>query len=108
VGGSAMSFLRSDPKNEASSSSLVDLDDPSVDDDAWEERPPDTARPEYDSAKFAQDVELAKERMTTPPTATYEMLRDSCKELIAEEVPLDEERILRPGSRRQKVGPERA
>lgn len=99
-----MTFLRSDPKNAASlSSSSLDLDDPSVDDDAWEERPPDTARPEYDSAKFAHDVESAQERMTVPPTATYEMLRDSCKELVADEVPLDEEKILRPAKRKRDV-----
>jgi hypothetical protein len=99
-----MSLVPTDPKG-GTSSSIAELDDPTVDDDGWTESSPDTQRPEYDSAKFAHDVESAKERMTTPPSATYEMLRDSCKAQIAEEVPLDEEQILRPSSRKHKVTP---
>jgi hypothetical protein len=99
-----MSLIASDPKNGPFSSSLVELDEPTADDADWE-RSPDTERPEYDSAKFAHDVESAKERMTSPPSATYEMLRDSCKAQIAEEVPLDEEQILRPSSRKHKLPP---
>jgi hypothetical protein len=95
------SGVRSDPKRGYASSSLVDLDDPSMDglgpDD---EAAPDTARPDYEPAKFARHVESAKERMTSPPSPTYEMLRDSCKAQIADEIPLDEEQILRPSSRK--------
>ena len=99
-------------------SSLVTLDDPAFDpafdaafdaafDPNRDERAPDTARPDYDTDKFALDVESAKSRMTTPPAATYEMLRDSCKEAIAEELPLDEEQIVRPSSRKHKIAPAR-
>ena len=87
--------------------SLVDLDEPEdLDEVAIVEQAPDTARPNYEPDKFAHHVESAEERMTSPPTATYDMLRDSCKAQIAEEVPLDEEQILRP-SRKQKVSPAR-
>jgi hypothetical protein len=74
-------------------------------DEDWEERSPDTARPEYDTDKFALHVESAKERMTSPPEATFEMLRDSCKGEIAQPVGLDEEQILRPSSRKHKITP---
>jgi hypothetical protein len=88
--------------------SLVDLDDPE-DLDVVEivEQAPSTARPEYEPDKFAMHVESAEDRMTSPPSATYDMLRDSCKSAIAEEVPLDEEQILRPSSRKVKVIPPR-
>jgi hypothetical protein len=70
-----------------------------------DERAPDTARPDYDTDKFALHVESAKERMTSPPEASFEMLRDSCKGLAAPEVPLGEEQILRPSSRKHKLPP---
>lgn len=84
---------------------LVDLDDP-LDEEASEsfddeDRPPDTARPCFDTNEFAQHVESAGDRMTEPPSPTYDMLRDSCKTAIADELALDEERILRPSSRRR-------
>jgi hypothetical protein len=93
--------MGTDPKNGAASNSLVDLDEPEL--QLVEEAPP-TARPEYEPAKFALDVESAGQRMTEPPAAAYEMLRDSCKAAVAEEIPLDEEQILRP-SRKLKATP---
>jgi hypothetical protein len=93
----------SDPRKRMPSTPLVDLDEPTF--DLIEERPPDTARPEYDTDKFALHVESAKTRMTSPPAATYEMLRDSCKSEVAGEVPLDEEQIVHPSSRRHKIAP---
>jgi hypothetical protein len=94
-----------EPKKTHASNSLMELDEP-VDlnePDEMADRPPDTARPEYDTDKFALHVESAKERMTSPPEATFEMLRDSCKAHIVEEIPLDEEQILRPSSRKYKL-----
>jgi hypothetical protein len=94
--------MGTDPKNGAAANSLIDLDEPEL--QLVEEGPPSTARPEYEPAKFALDVESAGQRMTEPPAAAYEMLRDSCKATVAEEVPLDEEQILRP-SRKLKATP---
>jgi hypothetical protein len=109
-----------EPNRSNAASVLVQLDDPteerSVDivaspdvstlDEGWtNERPPDTARPEYEPDKFARHVESAAQRGTVPPAPTYEMLRDSCKALLSEEEPLDEARILRPESEKRKVSP---
>jgi len=100
--------MASDPKKTPTSNPLMDLDEPSIEEMLeLEERPPSTARPDYAPDKFAHDIESAGERMTSPPSATYEMLRDSCKARIAEEVPLDEEQIVRPSSRKHKVAPPR-
>jgi len=100
--------MRSDPKS-AANASPVDGAEQSLDDELEDEsddlRPPDTTRPDYDTDKFALHVESAKERLTSPPEATFEMLRDSCKGLAAAEVPLDEEQILRPSSRKHKLVP---
>jgi hypothetical protein len=63
--------------------SLIDLDDPAE----WDlpEPQPDTKRPSFAPDQFAQLVESAEARATTPPAPTYEMLRDSCRrELVAE------------------------
>ena len=94
------------PKKGQSLKPLVELDDP---DELGEvqiaDLAPDTARPDYASDKFARDVEDAADRMTQPPAPTYDMLRDSCKSKIADEVPLDEEQILRPSSKKYKVTP---
>ncbi len=84
--------------------SLTDLDDPGeLDEVEIVERAPDTARPDFEPAKFAADVETEAERMTQPPSPTYDMLRDSCKSAVAQEVPLDEEQILRPSSARHRI-----
>ncbi|HEY2514918.1 MAG TPA: hypothetical protein VGI39_28830 [Polyangiaceae bacterium] len=97
---------RDEPKTSATQTrALVDLDDP-LEGEASEEfddadRPPDTARPCFDTNEFAHHVESAGDRMTEPPSPTYDMLRDSCKTGIADELPLDEERIVRPSSRRR-------
>ena len=95
--------MGSEPKK--AGTSIVDLDEPELElvevDDA---APRSTARPEYEPAKFALDIESAEERMTEPPSPAYEMLRDSCKAMVAEEIPLDEEQILRP-SRKLKATP---
>jgi len=79
-----------------------DLDDPALELDL-EERSPTTARPEFAPDEFAQHVESAEQRMTEPPSATYEMLRDSCKSGIVAEAPLDEEQIVHPSGARQKT-----
>jgi hypothetical protein len=84
---------------------LMDLDEPTLGE--VEEEAPTTKRPEYEPDQFALHVESAADRMTAPPSPTYEMLRDSCSSTIAEEVPLDEEQILRPSSRKVKVPPGR-
>ena len=107
-----LSNMRSDPKS-AAQASPADLDDRAAaspageleEDDESDQHSPDTARPDYDTDKFALHVESAKERMTSPPEAMFEMLRDSCKGLAAAEVPLDEEQILRPSSRKHKLPP---
>jgi hypothetical protein len=92
-----------EPKNRAPVKALVDLDDPAeLDDVEIGDRAPDTARPDFDTGAFAQHVESAEERMTQPPSPTYDMLRDSCKTAIVDEI-LDEEQILRPSSRKQKI-----
>ncbi len=67
--------------------------------------PPSTARPDVEPEKLAArlDAEAEEGRMTEPPAPTYEMLRDSCKMVAAHVVPLDEEQILRPSSRTQKI-----
>jgi hypothetical protein len=96
-----------DPKKMLASKSLMELDDPGLSEDEDDDRAPDTARPEYDTDKFALHVESAQERMTAPPEATFEMLRDSCKAQIVNEAPLDEEQILRPSSRKYKLTPAR-
>ena len=102
--------MKSETKKTVPSNSLMELDDPALDGGldggggaGDDERAPDTARPGYDTDKFALHVESAKERMTAPPEATFEMLRDSCKAQIAEEAPLDEEQILRPSSRKYRL-----
>jgi hypothetical protein len=84
---------------------LTNLDEPTFSE--VEEQAPTTRRPEYEPDQFAMHVESAADRMTAPPSPTYEMLRDSCTSAIAEEVPLDEEQILRPSSRKVKVPPGR-
>jgi hypothetical protein len=63
--------------------------------------PAETA--EYESVSFPKELDEVAERVTAPPTPTYEMLRDSCKMGIAAEVPLDEEQILRPSSQKIKT-----
>jgi hypothetical protein len=85
----------------SSAADLMSLDDPTFSE--VEEQSPSTKRPDYEPDKFALHVESASDRMTAPPSPTYEMLRDSCTSAIAEEVPLDEEQILRPSSRKVKV-----
>ncbi len=85
---------------------LADLDEPG---EGHMTEPPSTARPDVDPEKLAArlDAEAEKGRMTEPPEATYEMLRDSCKMVAAHVVPLDEEQILRPSSGTQKVPPKK-
>lgn len=98
--------MGNESKTKDGAPALVELDDPSVDElFDFEEAPPDTARPDYEPDKFAHHVESAAQRMTSPPSPTYEMLRDSCKAQIAAELPLDEEQILRPSSRKHKISP---
>jgi hypothetical protein len=84
---------------------LIALDDPGeLDlDVVIEERAPDTARPNYEPDAFAKHVETEGERMTQPPSPTYDMLRDSCKQNVAADVALDEEKILRPSSAKIKT-----
>jgi hypothetical protein len=86
----------------ASKRPLADLDEPR---ESHMTEPPSTARPEIEPEKLAArlDAEAEQGRMTEPPAATYEMLRDSCKMVAAHVVPLDEEQILRPSSGTQKV-----
>jgi hypothetical protein len=86
----------------ASKRPLADLDEPG---ESHMTEPPSTARPEGKPEELAArlDAEAEKERMTEPPAATYEMLRDSCKMVAAHVVPLDEEQILRPSSGTQKI-----
>jgi hypothetical protein len=85
-----------------SNPALMELDDPVFSE--VEEAAPVTKRPEYDADNFALHIESADERATVPPSPTYDMLRDSCSSAVAEEVPLDEETILKP-SRKIKVTP---
>ena len=104
---------RDDPKTSAAPRALVDLDDPldaldeaeghlHLDLEPEDQDPaPDTARPGFDTNEFAHHVESAGDRMTEPPSPTYDMLRDSCKTGIADDLALDEERIVRPSSRRR-------
>ena len=82
---------------------LVELDDPA--EVVIEDAAPSTARPEYEPIIFAHEVESAEDRMTQPPTPTYDMLRDSCKSKIAVDAAIDEEQILRPSSKKQKITP---
>jgi hypothetical protein len=86
----------------ASKRPLADLDEPG---EAPMTEPPSTARPDVEPEKLAArlDAEAEEGRMTEPPAPTYEMLRDSCKMVAAHVVPLDEEQILRPSSRTQKI-----
>jgi hypothetical protein len=81
---------------------LMELDEPTFSE--VEEQAPVTKRPEYDADKHALHIESADDRATVPPSPTYEMLRDSCSTAVAEEVPLDEDQILRP-SRKLKLKP---
>ncbi len=84
---------------------LIALDDPGDLDleVSIEERQPDTARPDYEPDKFAKNLETEGERMTQPPSPTYDMLRDSCKTNIAADIALDEEKIIRPSSVKVKT-----
>ncbi len=99
--------MSSEPKKAGATNSIIDLDEPVLEELDWPEPQPSTARPEYEPDKFARDLESAAGRMTEPPSPTYEMLRDSCKSAIAEEVPIDEEQILRPSKRYKIVPPPR-
>lgn len=59
---------------------LVDLDDP-LDLGDLEDRGPDTKRPSFDAQALAEQIESAQERVTLPPAPTYDMLRDSCRQM---------------------------
>jgi hypothetical protein len=99
--------MRSEPKKAGTSTSINDLEEPELELVEDDPAPRSTARPEYEPAKFALDIESAEERMTQPPSPAYEMLRDSCKAMVAEEVPLDEEQILRPDRKLKTTPPPR-
>jgi hypothetical protein len=88
----------------ASRTPLAAQDEPGEHGERPMTEPPSTARPDEPEKLAARlDAEAEQERMTEPPAATYEMLRDSCKMVAAHVVPLDEEQILRPSSGTQKV-----
>jgi hypothetical protein len=80
---------------------FMELDEPTF---SEMDQAPVTRRPDYDAQQLALEIESADDRMTVPPSPTYDMLRDSCSSAIAEEIPLDEDEILRP-SRKIKLKP---
>src|SRR4051794_4811419 len=62
------------------------------------DEPPESARPgeretqppPFELGAFAQEIEGAGARATLPPAPAYEMLRDSCKSMIATDAMTDE------------------
>jgi len=63
---------------------LDELDDPA--EGAGERLERVTAPPPFEPSTFAQEVEGAGARATLPPGPAFEMLRDSCKIALEEEV----------------------
>jgi hypothetical protein len=82
--------------------SLISLDDPL---EVEIENAPSTKRPAVDPDAYARHVESAEMRATQPPSATYEMLRDSCKAIpAADDILLDESAIhTKDGERKMPV-----
>ena len=69
--------------NEKKHKPLISLDDPAEIDPAITERPPSTKRPAFDTHELARHIETAEDRATVPPSPTYDMLRDSCRNMAA-------------------------